>query len=470
MTVSPLPDTGPIALLFPSINISQGTTATVIPLVNEFREPGVSPSAFQYQVVADSNPSLFAAAPLLVSSQQLLLRVTPDALGSTELTVRATDPNGHSADATIVVNVSGSSTGQASGTANGRSSRSVGVAQDENGGSTEIATLLGPSSTITTVVGNGSSGYSGDGAAAVNAQLTWPDGVAVDAAGDIYIADTYNDVVRKVDTTGVISTVAGNGTWGYSGDGQAATNAELACPTGVAVDAAGDIYIADCYNNVIRKVDHITGYISTVAGNGSWGYSGDGEAATSAELSDPAGVAVDAAGDIYIADSGNDVIRKVDTSGYISTVAGNGNYGYSGDDEAATSAELSYPEGVAVDAAGDIYIADSGNDVVRKVDTSGVISTVAGNGSWGYGGDGEAATGAELSYPTGVAVDAAGDLFIADSDNNAVREVDTSGVISTIAGTGTEGYSGDGGPAGRRTTVIPRRCCLGLRWQSLHCR
>lgn len=137
LTVSPLPDTGPIALLFPSINISQGTTATVIPLVNEFREPGVSPSAFQYQVVADSNPSLFAAAPLLVSSQQLLLRVTPDALGSTELTVRATDPNGHSADATIVVNVSGSSTGQASGTANGRSSRSVGVAQDENGGSTK---------------------------------------------------------------------------------------------------------------------------------------------------------------------------------------------------------------------------------------------------------------------------------------------------------------------------------------------
>jgi hypothetical protein len=226
-------------------------------------------------------------------------------------------------------------------------------------------------------------------------------------------------------TPGTISTVAGNGTQGSSGDGAAATSAELSTPFDTAVDSAGNIYIADTSNNRIRKVD-TSGNISTVAGNGTQGYSGDGSVATSAELYSPFGVAVDSAGNIYIADSSNNRIRKVDTSGNISTVAGNGTGGYGGDGGAATSAELNSPYGVAVDRAGNIYIADYANNRIRKVDTSGTISTVAGNGTQGYSGDGSAATSAELNSPGGVAMDSAGNIYILDSSNNRIRKVDVS--------------------------------------------
>ena len=303
---------------------------------------------------------------------------------------------------------------------------------------------------ISTVAGNGYPSYSGDGISATSAELNDPPGVAVDSAGNIYIADQGNNRIRKVDTSGNISTVAGNGTGGYSGDGGAAISAELYDPTGVAVDSAGNIYIADSSNNRIRKVN-TSGNISTVAGNGTGGYSGDGAAATSAELYDPTGVAVDSAGNIYIAEQNNNRIRKVSTSGNISTVAGNGTKGYSGDGGAAISAELNQPAGVAVDSAGNIYIADYVNHSIRKVDTSGKISTVAGDGpgNGSYNGDGILATSAELYYPSGVAVDSAGNIYIADTINYRIRKVDAStGYISTVAGNGAHyGSIGDGGAA-----------------------
>ncbi len=311
-----------------------------------------------------------------------------------------------------------------------------------------------PGAIITTIAGNYGLGgsYSGNGALAANAGLSNPSDVAVNAVGDVFIADTYNNVIREVNhANGVITTVAGNGNSGYSGNGGPATSAELNDPTGVAVDSAGDLFIADSGNNVIREVNHVTGVITTVAGNGSSGYSGNGEAATGAELNDPVGVAVDAAGNIFIADSGNNVIREVNAStGIISAIAGNHTTGYSGDGGAATSAKLDDPTAVAVDAISEVFIADQGNDVIRKVDTSGHISTVAGDGVAGYSGDGYAATGAKLHSPADVAVDAAGDIFIADTGNQVIREVDhVTQNITTIAGDygAGSGYSGDGGLA-----------------------
>jgi sugar lactone lactonase YvrE len=298
---------------------------------------------------------------------------------------------------------------------------------------------------ITTVVGNGMGTYSGDGGAATNASLQYPDGVAFDASDNLYIAD-WGNRIRKVDTNGIITTMAGNGNSGYSGDGGAATNASLNVPSSLAFDASGNLFIADQYNNRIRKVD-TNGIITTMAGNGNSGYSGDGGAATNASLNVPYGVALDAFGNLYIADSRNSRIRKVDTNGIITTVAGNGSSGYSGDGGAATNASLYSPSGLAFDASGDLCIADSSNYRIRKVDTNGMITTVAGNGNNGYSGDGGAATNAMLDYPYALACDSSGNLYIADYFNNLIREVGTNGVIATIAGNGLLGYSGDGNVA-----------------------
>ncbi len=320
------------------------------------------------------------------------------------------------------------------------------------GSSGSLAQLV-PASTgiITTIAGNGSGGYSGDGGAATATGLDKPFGVAVDAAGNIYIADTDDNCIRKVSAcTGIITTVAGNGSEGYSGDGGAATATGLFFPSGVAVDAAGNLYIADTYDQRIRKVSASTGIITTVAGNGDGGYSGDGGAATEAGLFYPSGVAVDAAGNLYIADTFDNRIREVSAStGFITTIAGNGSPGYSGDGGAASAAGLYYPQSVAVDAAGNIYVADTYNQRIREILTSSrIIITIAGNGSPGYSGDGGAATAAGLFYPSGVAVDSAGNLYIADTDDHRIREVSAStGIITTIAGIGSEGYSGDGGAA-----------------------
>lgn len=302
------------------------------------------------------------------------------------------------------------------------------------------------SGTIETVVGTGVPGYSGDGGPAIDAQLNiLPEGLAFDSAGDLYIADLYNQVVRKVSPDGIITTVAGNGTEGYRGDGGQATNAELDYPFDVAVDWLGDLFIADTVNNVIREV-FPDGTIATVAGNGSGGYSGDGGYATDAELFRPGAIAVDQFGNLFIADESNNVIREVTPDGIIHTVVGNGSVGYTGDGGPATDAALGYPADVKVDAAGDLFFSDYANNVIREVTPDGIIHTVAGNGTAGYSGDGGSATAASLNGPSFLALDAAGDLFICDTNNNVVREV-RAGIISTVAGTGTAGYTGDGGPA-----------------------
>ena len=303
-----------------------------------------------------------------------------------------------------------------------------------------------PQDIISTVAGNGSFGFSGDGGAATNARLWFPWGVALDTAGNIYIADYNNNRIRKVDASGIITTVAGKANAAYSGDGGPATNAGLFYPHGVALDAAGNLYIADQNNNRIRKVA-TNGIISTVAGNGTAPYTGDGGAATNASLYNPIAATLDVAGNLFIADRSHQRIRKVDTNGTITTVAGNGSYGFSGDGASATNASLSGPCGVAFDALGNLYIADSGNNRVRVVDTNGIITTVAGNGSSSHSGDGGAATNASLGGPDGVAFDVFGDLYIADYNNNRIRKVDPRGIITTVAGSGIAGYSGDGATA-----------------------
>ena len=304
---------------------------------------------------------------------------------------------------------------------------------------------------ITTVAGDGTLGYSGDGGAAAAAQLSAPTGVTLDAAGNLYIADGLNHRIRKVDSAGGISTVAGGGP---VGDGGAAVAAQLFSPSGVALDGAGNLYIADQGNNRIRKVDS-AGVISTVAGDGTLGYSGDGGPATAARLFSPDGVASDGAGNLYIADQLNQRIRKVDSDGNITTVAGDGTPSYSGDGGPAVAAQLFAPSGVALDGAGNLYIADTLNQRIRKVDTAGVITTVAGDGTQDFGGDGGAATAAQLFFPWGVALDGVGNLYIADAGNSRIRKVGAAGVISTVAGDGTFGYSGDGGPAGAAQLFAP---------------
>jgi sugar lactone lactonase YvrE len=299
---------------------------------------------------------------------------------------------------------------------------------------------------ISTIAGIGTGGYSGDGEAATAAQLYGPSGVAVDTAGNIYIADSANSCIRKVSTDGMISTVAGTGTAGYSGDGAMATSAQLNHPTGVAIDTADNIYIADFANSSIRKVS-TDGTISTVTGTGIAGYAGDGGLATSAQLNFPYSISVSEAGSLYIADSGNNCIRKVSTVGIITTVAGTGVQGFSGDGDAATSAMIALPNSVAINTVGILFIADSVNNRIRKVDASGIITTVAGTGAGGYSGDGGAATTAQLKNPCGLSIDRNGNLFIADRDNDRIRRISSNGTITTVAGTGTVGYSGDGGAA-----------------------
>ena len=319
------------------------------------------------------------------------------------------------------------------------------------------------SNLITTVAGGGQND-SENGGAATLAALNSPHGVAMDCAGNLFLADYYNNVIRRVDTNGMITTVAGNSANGYSyaGDGGAATNASLYLPSGVAVDGSGNLFIADSYNNVIRKVG-TNGIITTVAGNHGLapGYTGDGRIATDASLNDPSGVAVDGAGNLLIADTGNQVIRKVGTNGIIRTVAGNNGLapGYTGDGGAATNASLSYPAGVAVDGAGNLFIADTDDQVIRRVGANGMITTVAGNNGLGagYSGDGGAATNASLNYPSGVALDGAGNLFIADTGDQVIRKVGTNGMIMTVAGTNSlgAGYAGDGGAATLASLNLP---------------
>ena len=307
---------------------------------------------------------------------------------------------------------------------------------------------------ITTFAGNGSPGDLGDSNPATAAELRNPNGVAVDGAGNLYIADSGNNVVRMVSTNGIITTVAGNGSSGYAGDGNPATSAELRGPMAVALDNLGNLYVADTGNNVIREVA-TNGTISTVAGNNSIGgsYSGDLGLATNAALWNPSGVTVDASGNLYIADFENNVVRMVDTNGEINTIAGNYDLGgaYSGDGGPAVFAGMNQPSGVALDSAGNLYIADSGDSLILKVDTNGIISAYAGdiNEGPGYSGDWGQATNSQLNQPFGVTLDNSGNVYFSDTYNQVIRKVDTNGIITTVAGNfniGT-GYFGDGGLA-----------------------
>ena len=323
-----------------------------------------------------------------------------------------------------------------------------------------------PDGTINTFAGNGNIGVSGDGGPATSAALNFPDGLAVDAIGDVFIADTSNARVRKVGLDGTITTVAGTSLANFSGDGGSATTASLSDPSGVAVDGAGNLYIADFFNNRIRKVSPL-GIITTVAGNGVAGASGDGGSAVSASLNAPEGVAVDSTGNIYIADFDNDLVRKVNSAGIITTLVGTGVTGFSGDGGQATRSQLNSPADVVLDAAGNLYIADSGNNRIRKVTPDGTISTVAGSGptgasTGGFSGDGGPATRALLNNPTGVAVDAAGTLYIADTGNDRIRKVNTDGIISTVAGGGSNPNWLNGDPATTAKLYYPTGIAVDL--------
>jgi uncharacterized protein (TIGR03437 family) len=356
---------------------------------------------------------------------------------------------------------------------------------------------IDPAGTVTTVAGNGNGWYSGDGGLATHAGIGSPWATATDAAGNLYIADASGNRIRMVSAAGTIATLAGNYDAGYGGDGGPATAATLSMPVGVAVDGAGNLYVADSGNRRIREISGgniatiagstfgdgapavfaglnapnavwkdgngnvyvadtgnnevrriaADGTIITLAGTGEPGYSGDGGAAANAQLNRPNGVAADAAGNVYIADTFNSVVRKVAADGTITTFAGTGTAGYAGDHRPAAQAQLYLPHGLFVDASGSLFIADTANAAIRKVDSTGAIVTVAGSGRYGYAGDGGPATAAQLANPVAAAVDPAGNLYIADASVPAIRKVDTQGRIATVAGTGVAGYTGDGGPA-----------------------
>lgn len=294
-------------------------------------------------------------------------------------------------------------------------------------------------------------GGPGDGGPALEATLEWPSGVAIDSSGNVFIAERRGNRIRKVDArTGIITTIAGTGTRGFSGDGGPASEATLSIPELIALDAAGNLFITDRGNARVRRIDTRTGRITTVAGNGEPGYAGDGGPATEARLSYPFGVIADTAGNLFIADTENHVIRRVDaTTGRITTVAGNGEPGFAGDNGPAVQARLQRPHNLTLDRDGNLLIGDSENQRIRRVDRhSGRISTLYGNGAQGVSDDGIPAREASFAYFGSLVVDADGNLLIAGWVDNRIRRIDTAtGILSTIAGTGEAGFSGNGGPA-----------------------
>jgi hypothetical protein len=314
-------------------------------------------------------------------------------------------------------------------------------------GAPPVASGGGANLIMTTVAGNGGAGYSGDNGPATSAQISAPSSVAVDPTGNVYVVDAGNWVIRKIDPRGIVHAFAGSGTDANKCCEGVPTAVGLDAPVGVAADGAGSVYIADALCAMVFKVDSASKLLTAVAGGVNANLNGDGGRATNTQLGAPSGVAVDRQGIVYISDSGTNTVRTVDRAGIIHTLAGNGAANYTGDEGPAKAAALSAPQGVAVDLVGNVYIADTGNNVVRRVDASGTIHTFAGTDTSGYAGDEGPATGAQLLSPTGVAADSYGDLYIADTGNNVIRQVDASGVIHTVVGNGTGGFAGDGGAA-----------------------
>ena len=298
---------------------------------------------------------------------------------------------------------------------------------------------------ITTIAGDGTTGFYGDGGPATFSKLFFPVGIVVDDTNNVYIADLDNYRLRKVNTLNIINTVAGDGSAGSVVDGTLATNCPLFVVADVAIDSQGNIYIID--GHCIRKINTL-GILTTFAGSQTnAGFSGDGGSATAALFNNPINITFDLVGNLYVNDVQNNRIRKINTSGIISTVAGNGSVGFTGDGVAATTTSLNQPQGICCDVFGNLYIADTFNQRVRKVSTSGIITTVVGTGNGGFTGDGGVASAAEIHNPWDIIFDSQNNMFISDPGNNRIRKVNGSNIINTVAGSGTSGYTGDGGPA-----------------------
>ncbi|ONI86529.1 hypothetical protein ALI144C_11575 [Actinosynnema sp. ALI-1.44] len=319
---------------------------------------------------------------------------------------------------------------------------------------------LAQNGTATSFAGTGTSGAAGDGGQASAAQLNSPRGLAVTRSGDILIGDHDNSKVRRItgkQIDSIVYPVAGTGEWGFGGDGGPAMTAKFAGPNSIAFDPHGNLIVADMVNNRVRRIG-TNGVITTIGGTGEEGYDGDNKPATQAKVA-PDGVAVDRQGNIYVAEWRGSRIRKISTTGIITTVAGTGTYGFSGDGGPATSAMVASTD-LVVDPAGNIYLTSINHNRVRKIDTAGIITTVAGTGEKGFGGDGGPATAAKLSAPREVALDKAGNLYISDEQNNRIRKVTPAGVITTIGGNGERTLAGEGKKA-TQTGMYPSAIVVG---------
>jgi gliding motility-associated-like protein len=302
-------------------------------------------------------------------------------------------------------------------------------------------------------------GWTGDGGPAISAEIFYPFNMEFDAAGNLYFSEVGNHIIRKIDPGGIISTIAGTSqNAGFGGDGGLAKTAKLNSPTGIAVDKNGIVYIADWLNHRIRKID-AAGLITTIAGTGIVGYSGDGGPAINAKLNleGAVDIALDSKGNLYISQPELFIVRKIDPAGIITTVIGNGIKGYSGDNGNALNAQLTLPNGLAIDKNDNIYVADAGSNTVRKISSAGMITTFAGSPGNGYSGDGGPATNAkfQIGSPTGLAVDGCGNVYVADYSNHVIRKIDPAGIISTVAGNNIGNVTGDGGPATSASIWFP---------------
>jgi len=303
-----------------------------------------------------------------------------------------------------------------------------------------------PQFVITTVVGAGNPGFSGDGGPATEASIGHPTAVAMDSLGTLFIADVYNQRIRAVDPTGVIRTVMGTGRSGSQEQDLPAIETNLASAYGIAADAEDNLYVLDRVHTRIFRFGQ-DGIARRIAGTGENGFAGDGGPAVEALLRNPCHLAVGADGTLFIADTGNNCVRAVTPDGIIRTVVGTGEAGYDGDGGAAVDARLSGPAALAIDAAGVLYVADFANHCIRSITPDGIIRTIAGTGEPEYNGDGQPATECSIGEPCGVAVDSSGYVYVADQINCRIRVVTPAGIMHTVAGTGIEGYDGDGGPA-----------------------